>query len=88
MRRCVLDKQKYLNAIIAFNKKGPFTICTPSDFVIDKLIPYTNAITEKTNDLERYEDVRRKGIIDDHLATEINLFVLHINQLTKGVKPR
>ena len=88
MRRCGLDfKQEYLNAILAFNKKGSFTIYTPSEFVIDKLIPYTNQIVEKTHDLERYEQVREKGFSDDHLATEIGLFVLHLNQITKGTKP-
>ena len=87
MRRCSLDKQAYFNAILEFNKKGSFTICTPSEFVINKLIPYTNEVVEKTSDLERYEQVRKKGFSDDHLATEIGLFVLHLNQITKGIKP-
>ena len=87
MRRCTVEMQEYLNAILTFNNKGSFTICEPSEYIIKKLIPYTNEVIEKTADLERYEQVRKKGFSDDHLATEIGLFVLHINQITKGIKP-
>ena len=78
--------QAYMNAIKTFNNKGSFIISEPTHHIICKLIPYTNEVIEKTVDLERYENLRKKGYSDDHLATEIGLFVLHINQITKGVK--
>lgn len=79
-------RESYLKAVETFNSKGTFTICFPGDAVIDKVVPYTDEIYEKLNDLERYENIRKQGFSDDHLATEIGLFVLHLNQVTLNIK--
>lgn len=79
-------RESYLKAVETFNSKGTFTICFPGDAVIDKVVPYTDEIYEKVNDLERYENIRKQGFSDDHLATEIGLFVLHLNQVTLNIK--
>ena len=79
-------REAYLKVVETFNSKGTFTICFPGDAVIDKVVPYTDEIYEKLSDLERYENVRKQGFSDDHLATEIGLFVLHLNQVTLNVK--
>ena len=59
-------RESYLKAVETFNSKGTFTICFPGDAVIDKVVPYTDEIYEKLNDLERYENIRKQGFSDDH----------------------
>tara|TARA_Y100000389_G_C17413522_1_gene492320 strand:- start:355 stop:624 length:270 start_codon:yes stop_codon:yes gene_type:complete len=76
----------YLNTIDIFNKISGFRILKPiNDDITKKLEPYTCKIKELIKDLERYEYIRSKGFSDDHLATEIGLFVMHINQISNGI---
>ena len=78
-------QQQYLQAIDDFNTMSDFKIIYPSENVIHKLIKYTSEIHEKMKDLDIYESIRKRGYSDDHLATEIGLFVLHLNQQTLNV---
>lgn len=78
-------QQQYLQAIDDFNTMSDFKIIYPSEIVIQKLIKYTSEIHEKMKDLDIYESIRKRGYSDDHLATEIGLFVLHLNQQTLNV---
>ena len=76
----------YLDTIDIFNKISGFRILQPkNDEIKNKLEPYTRKIQELIKDLERYESIRSKGFSDDHLATEIGLFVMHINQISNGI---
>ncbi len=76
----------YIDTIDIFNKISGFTISQPkNDDINNKLEPYTQKIQELIKDLKRYESIRSKGFSDDHLATEIGLFVMHINQISNGI---
>lgn len=77
---------EYIKAITKFNNVSSFKICVPSVFVLDRLKLYTSQVYDLTKDAVRYESLLKEGHVDDRLSTEIGLFVLHLNQLTKGVK--
>lgn len=75
----------YLETIQRFNEKSGFQILEPeNDLIKQKLESYTYKIEQLIKDLEIYESIRSKGFSDDHLATEIGLFVMHINKISKG----
>ena len=79
---------EYMEAVRMFNSYDSFIIHTPSSRnSYEDLLQYTDAIKEHTDMLKRYIDIRKKGFSDDHLATEIGLFVLHLNQTLLGVRP-
>lgn len=70
----------YLSAVTTFNRVGSFRIVYPSSYILPRLEQHTTAVWEYVEKVERYERCR-----DEDLAKEIGLFVLHLNQLTKGV---
>ena len=82
-----MSVSSYQKAVEEFNEISGFVITLPKiQRVYDKLIPFIADIKEKKIDLLRYEDIRKQGYSDDHLATQIGSFVLHLNQITNEVK--
>lgn len=51
--------------------------------IYKKVVKYTNDIKEYTFDLQRYEALKNFGCVDENLYTEVSLFVLHINKITR-----
>lgn len=54
-----------------------------NESIYKKVLKYTNDIIEYTFDLHRYEALKNYGCVDENLYTEISLFVLKINKITK-----
>jgi hypothetical protein len=80
-------KQDYLNVVHTFNAYNGFKIVLPKhDHVYDTLVPYTAELLNLIKDVDRYENIRKQGFSDDHLATEIGLTVLQINKISNGIK--
>lgn len=73
-------------AIRDFNRMSGFVIMDPSSASdpkrLEGLAPKVRA---QIPALARYQTIRKRGYSDDHLATEIGLFVMHINQVITGV---
>tara|TARA_Y100000389_G_scaffold198753_1_gene235830 strand:+ start:5078 stop:5332 length:255 start_codon:yes stop_codon:yes gene_type:complete len=83
----MFTKQDYLDVVHTFNKYNGFKIVLPKhDHVYDTLVPYTTELLNLIKDVDRYENIRKQGFSDDHLATEIGLTVLHINKISNGIK--
>lgn len=79
--------EEYTEAVRKFNAYDSFVIHLPVSWTkFGELVEYTEAIKEHTKLLNRYMNIRKQGYSDDHLATEIGLFVLHLNQTTLGVE--
>lgn len=73
-------------AIRDFNRLSGFVIMdTSSVSNRERLAPLAAKIRAQIPALARYQAIRERGFSDDHLATEIGLFVLHINQVICGV---
>lgn len=75
---------EYMDAITRFNDMGTFIIEKPKPDD-HHIFSYEKEVREKIHDLLRYESIREKGYSDDHLATEIGLFVLHLNRETLNI---
>lgn len=74
---------KYIHAVKKFNAFNGFEInLSDNTEIYPHLIQYTDEVVEHTKMLERYHAIREQGFSDDHLATEIGLFVLHLNKKT------
>ena len=79
--------KEYTEAVRKFNAHESFMIHLPVSWNrFQELVEYTVAVKEHTALLKRYIKIRNQGYSDDHLATEIGLFVLHLNQTTLGVE--
>lgn len=77
----------YLDAIREFNKLSGFQLVIPeNEDIVTRLEPYVEKVRERIVDVQKYESIRKRGFSDDHLATEIGLFVMHLNQISRGVK--
>jgi hypothetical protein len=79
--------EEYTESVRKFNAYDSFVIHLPVTWnKFRELVEYTEAVKEHTELLKRYLMIRNQGYSDDHLATEIGLFVLHLNQTTLGVE--
>lgn len=66
------------------NSSVNLIIYLPKDkSIYNQIVKYTKDIVEYTLDLQRYEALKNFGCVDDNLYTEISLFVLHINKITR-----
>lgn len=77
--------KELIEAIHDFNQMSGFVIADPSSVSekarLDGLAPKVRAHIPA---LARYQAIRERGYSDDHLATEIGLFVIHINRVIVG----
>lgn len=75
-----------IEAIRDFNKMSGFVIMDPSNASDPKRLEgLAQKVCAQIPALARYQATRERGYSDDHLATEIGLFVMHINQVITGV---
>lgn len=80
------DSSRFVSLVEEFNKLSNFCIIAPSTpETLVRVAPFADKVSEVIKSLERYHSIRKRGYSDDHLATEIGLFVLHINQVINNV---
>lgn len=80
------DTNHFLSLVEKFNSISNFRIIEPSTpDTLARVTPFVDKVSAVIKSLERYQSIRDKGYSDDHLATEIGLFVLHINQVINNV---
>lgn len=83
-----MNKENYINAINEFNNVKSFNILLPKEEEYYKeLIPYTDNIISLTQELADLERRRQYGFSNENkLSSEICLFVVHLNQVSNGIK--
>ena len=80
------DTNQFISLVEKFNSISNFRIIEPSTpDTLARVSPFADKVSAVIKSLERYQSIRNKGYSDDHLATEIGLFVLHINQVINNV---
>lgn len=78
-------KEAYVRAVNRFNSINGFEILLPrEEDRYAALTTYTETINNLIKDVIRYENIRKQGFSDDHLATEIGLVVFEINELSNA----
>lgn len=79
------SKENYINIVRQFNDVSELKLLLPqSDDLYEKMIPYTRIIEELINDVKRFNFMVKKGFYPEHLATEIGLTVLDINERSEN----
>lgn len=82
-----ISKENYINAINEFNSVKSFNMLLPTnESYYEKLIPYTNDIVNLKQELVNLEKNRKCGLFDIKHSNEICLFVVHINQVSNGIR--
>lgn len=77
----------YIDIVNEFNTISGFEILLPeSETVLKQLQPYASKIKERIGDLKKYQQLLLQGVIDEHLAVELCLFVMHVNQVSLGIR--
>jgi hypothetical protein len=82
-----MNNSDYITAVNKFNAIKSFNMVLPKeDKYYEKLIPYIDEIYYFAQELEDLEEKRRNGIINLKRANKICLFVVHMNQVSNGVR--
>jgi hypothetical protein len=82
-----MNKENYINAINEFNSIKSFNMLLPTkEAYYEKLIPYTDDIVSLTQELTNLEKNRKCGLFNIKHSNEICLFVVHINQVSNGIR--
>lgn len=81
-------KTDYVKAVDEFNSVKSFNIILPKSNDMYKLLAekFTDQIKFAKEHLEKYEFLRKAGFVDRTISNELCNFVVHINQITNGVK--
>ena len=82
------NKTDYVRAVEEFNSIKSFNIVLPKSNDMYKQLAnkFTDQIRVAKDHLEKYEFLRKAGFGDRTISNELCNFVVHINQITNGVK--
>jgi hypothetical protein len=79
--------EKYVYAVQKFNEVKSFVITFPTQIsTYDRLVPHIDNVEGMTHKLILLEERRRNFIFDNELASDILKLVVHLNQISNGVK--
>tara|TARA_Y100000389_G_C17376350_1_gene471864 strand:- start:51 stop:302 length:252 start_codon:yes stop_codon:yes gene_type:complete len=76
---------EFVTAATRFNSLSDFKLVIQNPHSVGKMERFTEELLQMTKKLEEYVSIRERGYSDDHLATEIGQFVLHLNQVALNV---
>lgn len=82
------NKTDYVRAVEEFNSIKSFNIVLPKSNDMYKQLAnkFTDQIRVAKDHLEKYEFLRKAGFADKMISNELCNFVVHINQITNGMK--
>jgi hypothetical protein len=81
------DIIKYQEAVKIFNDVKSFAITLPlRTSYYQRLIPHIDDVANMTDKLIQLKEFQRKGIYKNEHATDILKLVVHLNQISNGVK--
>ena len=78
---------RYILAVQDFNAIKSFVITLPKDVSFyNRLVPHIEDVQYMTQQLILLEERRKNSIFDNELASTILTLVVHLNQISNGVK--